>query len=25
VISLLVLPSGPNPVPQRGAQVPAGH
>ena len=25
VISLVVLPSGPNPVPQRGAQVPAGH
>jgi len=25
VLSLLVLPSGPNPVPQRGAQVPAGH
>jgi len=25
VVSLLVLPSGPNPVPQRGAQVPAGH
>ena len=25
VLSLLVIPSGPNPVPQRGAQVPAGH
>ena len=25
VVSLVVLPSGPNPVPQRGAQVPAGH
>ena len=25
VVSLLVFPSGPNPVPQRGAQVPAGH
>jgi predicted MFS family arabinose efflux permease len=25
VLSLVVLPSGPNPVPQRGAQVSAGH
>ncbi|WP_369130744.1 MFS transporter [Modestobacter roseus] len=25
VVSLVVLPNGPNPVPQRGAQVPAGH
>jgi len=25
VLSLLVIPSGPNPVHQRGAQVPAGH
>ena len=25
VLSLLVIPSGPNPVPQHGAPVPAGH
>jgi hypothetical protein len=25
VLSLVVLPCGPNPVPQRGPQVPAGH
>jgi hypothetical protein len=25
VLSLVVIPSGPNPVPQRGPQVPAGH
>jgi hypothetical protein len=25
VLSLLVIPSGPNPVPQRGAPVPTGH
>jgi hypothetical protein len=25
VLSLVVLPSGPNPVPQRGPQVPVGH
>jgi EmrB/QacA subfamily drug resistance transporter len=25
VLSLLVIPSGPNPVPQRGPQLPAGH
>nr|WP_246406102.1 MFS transporter [Modestobacter versicolor] len=25
VVSLVVIPSGPNPVPQRGAPVPAGH